>query len=292
MKFNKYNFIGIFDSGIGGISVLNSIINYMPFENYIYFADSKNFPYGKKSKKAITDIGLNILSEFNKLHAKEVVIACNTMSTSNMPLFKNKFTDINIIGTFPDLTQIFKTPSVVISNKTIFYDKDSGPRLSRSNLKVLIIATSATSKSEYLQNQIDTFSEFVDIYVESADFIVKAVENNRLDTYEFKNNISDLLKEYYDIDYLVLGCTHFHHVKHLLEKHINSNVKIISGSDITSKEAFDYLSKNSLINKNNEPFIKIIDYSLDNDKTNLYKKLLITNTHHIEFYKEFCDLQN
>ena len=65
MKSNMDNYIGIFDSGFGGISVLNDLINLMPNENYVYFADSANFPYGKKSKSELINIGKNIIEKFN-----------------------------------------------------------------------------------------------------------------------------------------------------------------------------------------------------------------------------------
>ena len=245
MKFNKESFIGVFDSGIGGISVLNSSIKLMPYENYIFFADSNHFPYGTKTKEQITDIGLEILSSFNALNAKEVIIACNTMSTSNMELFKKTFKNIDIVGTFPDLTQLFMNPSTVLSSKTIYFDKKSGLNISNYRIKLLIIATTATSKSDFLCNQINIFNNLIDIYVEPADFIVKAVENNILNTFEFRNYLSDLFKEYYDIDYLLLGCTHFSHVENYIRKYLNENVNIISGGDIVSKSAYNYLKQSN-----------------------------------------------
>lgn len=287
MKLINYNFIGVFDSGIGGISVLNSTIKLMPYENYVFFADSNNFPYGTKTKERITNIGLDVLSEFNKLNAKEVIIACNTMSTSNMPLFRSTYKNMNIIGTFPDFTQIFHRPSTVISNNTIYFDRDNGIRVSRNKLKLLIIATTATSKSQYLVDLIDTYNGIIDIYIEPTDFIVKAVENDILDTFEFKNYLEDMLKEYYDVDYLLLGCTHFPHVEEYIKPLINKNTKMISGGDIASKNAYDYLLNSGLLNKSEHPFVKIIDNSIDEQKIKLYRKLLKTNTHNIEFYRSF-----
>ena len=94
MKYDIRNFIGVFDSGIGGISVLNELIARMPSENYIYFADTANFPYGKKSKAELFDIGKGIISQFDEKNAKALVIACNTMSTCDMDGFKTKFTNL------------------------------------------------------------------------------------------------------------------------------------------------------------------------------------------------------
>ena len=290
MKLKNYNFIGIFDSGIGGVSVLNSTIKLMPNENYIYFADSNNFPYGTKSIETITNIGLEILSIFNDLHSKEVIIACNTMSTSNMPLFKKSFKNMNIIGTFPDFTTIFKKTNNIISNKTIYFDKINGIKVKKNKLKLLIIATSATVKSQYLKKLIETFKNVIDIYIEPADFIVKAVESDNLESFEFNNNLSKLFKEYYDIDYLLLGCTHFPHAEKYINKYMNNNAKLITGGDIASYNAYNYLSKNNLFCYNNNPNISVIDNSIDEKKVALYMKLIKSNTHNIKFYHTFNEI--
>ena len=290
MKFNGENFIGVFDSGIGGISVLNSTIKLMPYENYIFFADSNHFPYGTKTKSQITNIGLEILASFDNLNAKEVIIACNTMSTSNINLFKKKFKNIDIIGTFPDFTQIFKESSTILSSKTIYFDKKNGLKISNHKIKLLIIATTATSKSKFLCNQINIFNNLIDIYVEPADFIVKAVENDKLDTFEFRNYLSDLFKEYYDIDYLLLGCTHFPHAENYIRQYLNWNVNIFSGGDVASKNAYNYMKQSNKLSNYEKPFIKIVDNSIDNKKIELYKKLLKTNTHDVEFYKTFDEI--
>lgn len=289
MKLKKHNFIGIFDSGIGGISVLNSSIKHMPYENYVYYADTQNFPYGKKSKKMLTNIGLGILSRFFNLNAKETIIACNTMSTSNMALFKKAFPKMNIIGTFPDFTSIFN-PNSVISQKTLFFDRKNGIKYRNFKTKLLIIATTATTKSEFLIDLIDQFSDIIDIYIEPADFIVKAVENDKLETFEFDNELRDCFKEYYDIDYLLLGCTHFPHAIKQIKKYVNNNTVFCSGGDIAADNAYIYLQQNNLLENNEKPYIKIVDYNLDDNKIDLYKNLIKTTNHDITFYKEFNEV--
>ena len=134
MKYDNQNFIGVFDSGIGGISVLNELIAHMPNENYIYFADTANFPYGKKSKAELFDIGKGIISQFNANNAKALVIACNTMSTCDTDGFKSTFPNLEIIGTFPSFTHIFK-PGLVLSDQSITYDKENGINISRNKFR-------------------------------------------------------------------------------------------------------------------------------------------------------------
>lgn len=289
MKLKNDSFIGVFDSGIGGISVLNSSIKLMPYENYIYYADTQNFPYGKKSKRVLTDIGLDILSHFNNLNAKETIIACNTMSTSDIGLFKKSYPKMNIVGTFPDFTNIFKN-NITISQKTLFLSKEYGIKYRNYKIKLLIIATTATAKSEYLRNLIDEFYDIIDIYVEPADFIVNAVENNKLETFEFDNKLKDYFKEYFDVDYLLFGCTHFPHAINQIKKYVNNNAVFFSGGDIAADSSYKFLAQNDLLDNNEKPYIKIIDYNLDDNKIDLYRKLIKTRKHNIEFYKKFSEI--
>lgn len=285
MKLRNNNFIGIFDSGIGGISVLNSCINLMPYENYVYFADTKNFPYGKKSKIELENIGLNAISELYDEGAKEIIIACNTMSTSNIDLFRLKFKNIKIIGTFPNFTTIFNN-NITLSNRFMSFDKGNGFKISNKKIKLLIIATTATTKSEYLNSLVEQLNGYIDIYVESTDFIVKAVENDYLNSESFINELKIFFKEYNDIDYLLLGCTHFIFAIDKLKMFINEDVKILSGGEITANEAYTSLHENNLLYGNSNPFIKIIDYNIDDNKIKLYNKLLKTSSHTINYYKE------
>ena len=276
MKFENHNFIGIFDSGIGGISVLNSCISLMPNENYVYFADSDNFPYGKKSKEELTNIGIKILSKFNDLNAKELIIACNTMSTNLKETSNEKYGNLHIVCTYPDITKIF-TKGTIIKDTSINYSKSQGLSITRTRLKLLIIATTATCKSKYLNELIETCKNTIDIYLEPADFIVNAVERNKLDTIDFKNKLDDFFKEYSDIDYLFLGCTHFPHAIHNIREAINSKVQILSGGAAAAKSAYNYLNDNNKLTNNNSPYIYIIDKNLDDSKKQIYKSLIKSN---------------
>ena len=106
-------------------------------------------------------------------------------------------------------------------------------------------------KSQYLKKLIETFKNVIDIYIEPADFTVKAVESDNLENFEFNNNLSRLFKEYYDIDYLMLGCTHFPHAEKYINKYINKNTKIITGGDIASYNAYNYLLNSNFSHNNN-----------------------------------------
>lgn len=288
MNYNTDNFIGVFDSGLGGISVLNNLISLMPYENFVYYADSHHFPYGRKSKKELVKIGKNIIDRFDKRSAKTVVIACNTMSTSDMPSFNKKFPGLKIIGTYPNFAPML-TSGLVLTNQTIIYDRENRIQITRSRKKLLIIATTATCKSEYLSDLISNADGLMSVYVESADYIVHAVENNELESHEFKNKLREFFKEYMDIDFLLLGCTHFSFAINSIREILGDKVKILSSGDIAANDCYRYLSSNKLLNKNLSPYIDIIDANIDEDKMKVYKRLInIQNyTHEISFSKTF-----
>ena len=83
--------IGVFDSGVGGLSVFAKLINLLPDENYIYFGDTKNLPYGNKSKEELISIAKNLFDFFEKQNVKAVVMACNTTSATVYDTFKDKY---------------------------------------------------------------------------------------------------------------------------------------------------------------------------------------------------------
>ena len=288
MKYDIQNFIGVFDSGIGGISVLNELLNLMPDENYIYFADSANFPYGKKSKSELVNIGQGIIGEFANHNAKSIVIACNTMSTSDMPSFSALYPNIKMFGTFPSFTHIFK-PGLTISEDNISFDRENGLKINRDKKKLLIIATTSTCKSKFLNDLIKETNGLMSIYVEPADFIAKAVERNGLDSYEFNNELKSLLNDYLDIDYLMLGCTHFPFALNKIKSILGDKVQITSSCETTASNCYKYLSDNNLLNNSQNAYIKIIDYNINDEKKELYQNLINTKgkSHTILFGKTF-----
>ena len=154
------NFIGIFDSGIGGLSVLKSALEIMPHENYIYFADSDNCPYGKRDKSELLTIGKGIIDQFVKLNPKLIIIACGTMSSTNDSKLKKAFPSIKIFGTYPNFEHSL-IPGTVLSSNKISFLKPEGYSHVKKIKKVLIIATTRTCKSEYLKNKQQSYDNIL-----------------------------------------------------------------------------------------------------------------------------------
>ena len=104
---NKNKAIGIFDSGIGGVTVLKEILKILPNENYIYYSDSRNNPYGDKSDKQINELCENIVELFIKQKCKAIVIACNTASAKSAQYLRDKYQDIPFIAIEPAYKMVY-----------------------------------------------------------------------------------------------------------------------------------------------------------------------------------------
>lgn len=270
------NFIGLFDSGFGGISVLNRCIELMPNENYIFYADSKNCPYGKRTTSNLIEIGMDIISKFNKYSPKSLIIACNTMSTSNPTALRSPFPHINIIGTYPNFEHIFKK-GLIIENNLYSFNSEVGLNIKKERVKILILATTATSKSKYLNDKIDLYKKFVDIYVVPADIIVHAVENDEVDSFRFFNELENLILPFRDANYMILGCTHFLFAEKIIRKIMNDSVSISSGGEIAANECYEYINsqkKSSSKDNINKRKIVIVDATLNEKRKNIFLKLI------------------
>lgn len=286
------NFIGLFDSGFGGISVLNYAIKLMPHENYIFYADSENCPYGKRTKENLVEIGQDIISKFNNLNPKTLIIACGTMSTSDPKALREPFKNLNIIGTYPNFEHLL-TPNLVIEEHKITFNDRTGLESKKNKLKILILATTATCNSAYLKEKVNIYKNLIDIYVKPADTIVKAVENNEIDGISLKNDLKKILLPYKDVDYIVLGCTHFPFASNVIKKIVDAKVKLTSGCEIAANECYTYLKDNNLLNRvddaKNNPSkkytIKIIDAKLTKKRKDTFLRLLDfdKNKYTIEF---------
>ena len=272
----KDNFIGLFDSGFGGLSVLNYCLDLMPNENYVFYADSTNCPYGKMTRENLVEIGKNIISKFNMYNPKSLIIACGTMSTSNPEELRKPFPNLNIIGTYPDFEHILK-PKMVIENHSLAYNLNDGLKIDRSRIKILILATTATCRSPYLKDKVNAYKSLLDIYVEPADMIVKAVENDEIDSFYLRNYLTKLLDPYYDVNYVVLGCTHFPFAKNVIASIINDKAILTSGCEVAANKCYHYLeNKDSLAIKqvNGKSKIIIVDANLDDKRKNTFFRLL------------------
>ena len=224
------NPIGIFDSGIGGISILEKLKQLLPNENFIYLADNRNCPYGSKSKKEIISLSKKNCEKLIELNCKIIIIACNTSTTNSIKKLR-EIIAIPIIGIEPGL------------KPAIHYTKTKN---------IGILATEKTLGSKLFfetlnQNRIDDIHIHEQIGYELVNLIEEGSHS--------KQNIEKILEKYLvpminkKIDCLLLGCTHYNHIKDIIEEIIPVDIKIVDTIAPVNKRVLNILKSNNILNK-------------------------------------------
>ena len=233
------NPIGLFDSGIGGISILEKLKQLLPNENFIYLADNRNCPYGSKSKKEIISLSKKNCEKLIELNCKIIIIACNTSTTNSIKKLR-EIIGIPIIGIEPGL------------KPAIHYTKTKN---------IGILATEKTLGSKLFfetlnQNRIDD----IHIHEQIGYELVNLIEEDS----HSKQNLQKILEKYLapminkKIDCLLLGCTHYNHIKDIIEEIIPVDIKIVDTIAPVNKRVLNILKSNNILNKStNKRTIKI-----------------------------------
>lgn len=245
--------IGIFDSGLGGISVLKEMRKAMPNEHFIYYGDSQYAPYGTRDKKYISDRCKYICDMFTKRNVKAIVIACNTATSAAATMLRNTY-DIPIIGMEPALK--------VAANKN-----------EKQNIAVL--ATPLTLKEEKFQQLLNHYGSNHNIFKIPCPELVEIVEQDALDDEErIKKQIHTYFKDI-DVDTLdsiVLGCTHFVFFRSYFKKYF-PKIEIIDGNLGTTRHIKHILEEKDMLN-DTKGHIEILNSSSNPSKIKLSEKLL------------------
>ncbi|WP_431137072.1 glutamate racemase [Psychroserpens mesophilus] len=221
--------IGIFDSGIGGTSIFKEIHALLPNENSIYLADSKHAPYGNKSKQDIIELSAKNTEYLLSKNCKLIVVACNTATTNAVSHLRSKY-NVPFIGIEPAIK-----PAA----------------LNTETKAVGILATKGTLSSELFHKTTDLYSNDINVIEQIGEGIVPLVEEGKATSNEMKALLTDYLKPMIDanIDYLVLGCTHYPYVMPLLLELLPKHVKIIDSGLAVAKQTKAVLEQNQLLNK-------------------------------------------
>ncbi|WP_293977170.1 glutamate racemase [uncultured Clostridium sp.] len=209
--------IGFFDSGVGGLSVLREAISIMPNENYIYFGDSKNAPYGTKELDEVRCLTFNAADFLRKKNVKAIVVACNTATSAAIEELRNKYIDIPIIGIEPALK-----PAVKLNRKG----------------SIIIMATPMTLREKKFKQLMLKYDDGCDIVPMPCPRLVEFVESGILEGEELEEYLRSKLKDYIekDIAAIVLGCTHYPFIKETLAKVVGKEIPLIDGGLGTSHE--------------------------------------------------------
>jgi len=246
--------IGVFDSGMGGISVLGELLRHMPTENYIYYGDSANAPYGVRSTQELIDLSIQVSEYLIDQGAKAIVVACNTATSAAIQELRKKY-DIPIIGMEPAL-------------KPAIENTDSG--------SVAVMATEVTLREKKfvkLMERLDTSSPIEKI---PCPELVPLVEKGHVTGPEIESAIKTCFADVNtsNIQSVVLGCTHFVFLKEAVRAVLGENVKIFDGNSGTAKHLKYKLSVLSQLNDENVTSeIRIVN-SLSQEMVNRSNELL------------------
>ncbi len=229
MKSNKA--IGVFDSGIGGLSIWKEIINLLPYEDTIYLADSKNAPYGQKSKQEIIDLSVKNTELLLDKGCKIIVVACNTATTNAIDYLRENY-DVPFIGIEPAIKP------AALQTKTN---------------AIGILATQGTLTSELFHSTSNKFTEGVNVIEQVGEGLVPLIEKGEIDTQEIKNLLYKYLKPMLDenIDYLVLGCSHYPFLIPQIREIVGHKVTIIDSGEAVAKQTNTILKDDNLLNSTN-----------------------------------------
>jgi len=228
MNNNSENPIGVFDSGLGGLTVVKELIHHLPNERIVYFGDTARVPYGTKSGETIIRYSREIVTALLKHKVKIVVVACNTASSLALEVLKNEF-DVPVLGVI-----------------------EPGARKAMEvtrNKRVGIIATSSTVKSGKYAKKILQLDKDIIVTSQPCPLFVPLVEEGWFDhavTYQVAQQyLAEMKKK--KVDTLILGCTHYPLLKQVLHNVMGSKVQLVDSAQEVALQVKQVLSKKQLL---------------------------------------------
>ena len=224
--------IGIFDSGVGGLTVLSEIKKKLPKENLIYLGDTKNFPYGNKTKEQIIEFATHNVEKLIELGSKVIVIACGTATSQAIEVLQEKF-EIPIIG---------------IIEPTVKYVKNKNIN------KIGVIATEGTIRSMAWEKKLKQEIKDIEVINKACPMLATIAEEGRAKSEEGKAVIKEYMEPFKKnkIDKIILGCTHYPIYEDLIREELGYPVELINTGVTVSDELKEYLIKNNLLNTENK----------------------------------------
>jgi len=226
--------IGLFDSGIGGTSIWKEVVKLLPNESTIYLADSKNAPYGQKSTDEILALSIKNTELLISKGCKLIIVACNTATTNAIDYLRSNY-DIPFIGIQPAL------------KPAALYSKTAA---------IGILATKGTLGSKLFEKTANEYTKNITTIEQDGEGLVSLIEAGKLNS----NEVYELLETYlkpmlqFNIDYLVLGCTHYPYLIPQIKRIVGENVKIIDSGEAVAKQTKSILQKNNLLASTNIDF--------------------------------------
>jgi len=222
--------IGIFDSGVGGTSI--EIQQLLPLEATIYLADSKNAPYGAKTKEEILNLSIKNTELLLKKGCKLIVVACNTATTNAIDYLRENY-KVPFIGIEPAI----KPAALMSCSKTVG-----------------VLATKGTLSSHLFHSTTKNHAEGIRVIEQEGKGLVSLIESGKVYADETRELLEQFLAPMLEegIDYLVLGCTHYPYLIPVLKKIVPTHVQIIDSGEAVARQTFTVLKKNNLLSNRKE----------------------------------------
>jgi glutamate racemase len=221
------NPIGIFDSGIGGLTVVKQLLRFLPNENLVYFGDTARVPYGTKSKKLIRQYALEDAAFLEKFDIKLLVVACNSVSSAAVDLLKSVLT-IPVTGVIE--------PGV------------SAAIRETKNKRIGVIGTTATIGSNAYHKLLHDQDNQIKVFGQPCPILVPLVEEGWVDEevtqLTIRKYLEPLLSQ--QIDTMILGCTHFPVIKELIQKEVGAKIRLIDSGEETARVVQNMLAEFNL----------------------------------------------
>ena len=240
--------IGIFDSGVGGLSIYQVVKKHLPQESFVYLADQANNPYGGRPEKEIQKLASNVVSFLAQKNVKIVIVACNTATVHAINELRSVFA-IPIIGVVPVV-------------KTLSRNTKSG--------KVAVFSTPATAKSTYLSNLIKKFAPNIEVYKVGSSGLEHLVEQGVTEGREIDKALKIALIPLVakDVDSIALGCTHYPFIESQMKKVLGSKIKIYDSGIAVARRTKQVLENENILAKR-----RVEDYFYTTGDDSKFKKV-------------------
>lgn len=246
------DYIGVFDSGLGGISVLRHLVRLLPEEKFLYFGDSANAPYGTKTKEEVRALTFAALERMMQRGLKAFVVACNTATSAAISDLRAAYPDLIIIGIEPALK--------------LAADKFPGGALG-------VMATPMTLREQKFSALMERYEGSCRVYKLPAPGLVELIESGRADSPETEELLRSLFSRCpEELDALVLGCTHYPFAAQTLRRILGDRVALLDGGDGTARETRRRLEAAKLLRSGTGELI--MENSLGGDLLDLSRELL------------------
>lgn len=225
----RQDYIAVFDSGLGGLSVLRHLRRRMPGERFLYYGDSAHAPYGVRSRAEVEALTLSTAERLMSRGLKALVVACNTATSAAIEPLRAKYPDLIVVGIEPALK--------------LAADLFPGGRIG-------VMATPVTLREEKFCHLLTRYAAKCQVYKIPAPQLVPLIEEGRVDTPIMEQTLHGLLDPFADkMDALVLGCTHFPFASHAMERLLGPRVAVLDGGDGTARETLHRLEAADLLEK-------------------------------------------